>query len=144
MAHSGIREWRIEVDAETSERLSNVRQANTQPEQVLRRLLWRAGYRFTLRNGDLPGRPDLANRTRGWAVFVHGCFWHRHDCPRATTPKRNRAFWLEKFAANKARDARNLASLRRDGFRVEVVWECELAEPDRVLKRLKRSLPPST
>jgi DNA mismatch endonuclease (patch repair protein) len=86
-------------------------------------------------NRDLPGNPDLANRASRWAVFVHGCFWHRHSgCPRSTTPKNNRAFWVAKFDANIERDKRVRQQLRDVGFRVFVTWECE-AEDARVLQR---------
>lgn len=81
-------------------------------------------YRKNVR--ALPGSPDFANRKRLWAVFVNGCFWHQHTgCSRATVPKANHAFWVEKFAANRARDARAVRALRRAGFRVAIIWECE-------------------
>lgn len=80
----------------------------------------------------LPGTPDLVNRRRGWAVFVHGCYWHGHlGCKRATVPKRNAEFWTEKIAANRRRDEAKIAALRALGFEVFVVWECEI---DRVTK----------
>src|SRR5688500_542986 len=95
------------LDEVTSKRLGRIRQADTAPEQTVRRALWALGLRFRRANRDLPGSPDIANRTAHWAVFVHGCFWHAHTgCSKATVPKRNRQFWLEKFAANRARDAR--------------------------------------
>ena len=83
------------------------------------------GHRYRVRNRDLPGSPDVANRSRRWAVFVHGCYWHRHGCKATTTPKRNRAFWEAKFARNVERDAESAAALRKLGFTVVVVWECE-------------------
>lgn len=102
------------------------------------------GHRFRIHNRDLPGSPDIANRTRKWAIFVHGCFWHRHNgCPRTTTPKRNRAFWVEKFEANRARDRRVRAALRRDGYRTVVVWECESEAPSRLRAKLERDLGPA-
>lgn len=106
----------------------------------MRKLLHALGRRFRVHNRDLPGSPDIANRARKWAVFVHGCFWHRHiGCKRATTPSRNRQFWLEKFDANVARDARVQAALRDQGYRVLVVWECESEDVSR-LKTLRRVL----
>jgi len=91
-------------------------------------------------NRDLPGSPDIANRARKWAVFVHGCFWHRHvGCKRTTTPTRNRSFWIEKFRANIARDARVQAVLRSEGYRVIVVWECETEDVIH-LRKLHRAL----
>jgi DNA mismatch endonuclease (patch repair protein) len=103
------------------------RQKDTQPEILVRRALHRLGHRFRVQNRDLPGSPDAANRKRRWAVFVHGCYWHAHEgCPRHTIPKRNRAFWLEKFRANRARDERAAAELREQGYRVFTIWECEV------------------
>jgi DNA mismatch endonuclease (patch repair protein) len=126
------------VDPATSARLGRIRQKDTAAEQAVRRLLHKLGLRFRIRNRDLPGAPDLANRTRLWAVFVHGCFWHAHaGCYRATVPKRNRAFWLGKFSANRARDARALRALRGLGYRVLVVWECELEAPSKLEARLR-------
>lgn len=106
--------------------MSKIRQKGTAPEIGVRRALSFLGYRYTLNNHDLPGSPDLANRSRKWAVFVHGCYWHHHaDCPRATTPKSNTGFWLAKFAANKRRDAEAVDALGRRGYAVITLWECE-------------------
>lgn len=130
------------VDAATSLRLSKIRQKDTTPERLVRALLAGMGLRFRVRNRDLPGSPDIANRSRRWAVFVHGCFWHAHaGCKRATVPKRNRAFWVAKFDANVRRDAAAVAELRRRGFRVAVVWECEVERnPARVARTLTKRL----
>jgi DNA mismatch endonuclease (patch repair protein) len=117
------------------------RQKDTKPEVLVRSLLHRSGHRFRASNRDLPGSPDAANRTRQWAVFVHGCYWHAHQgCPRHTVPLRNREFWEEKFAQNRARDARVAAELRDRGYVVVTVWECEVEQP-RTLERILRSLP---
>jgi len=130
------------TDPETSRRLGRTRQKHTQPEVEVRRLLHELGHRFRVENRDLPGSPDIANRARCWAIFVHGCFWHHHEgCSRATTPKRNRAFWEAKFEANRERDRRVAAALRRGGFSVITVWECETARPEALARRLSRSLP---
>lgn len=125
--------------------MARVRQKDTSAEQLVRSLLTRLGHAFRKSNRDLPGSPDAANRSRLWAVFVHGCFWHRHaDCPRTTTPKRNRAFWETKFDQNGRRDARALAALRRLGYRTVVVWECEIVKrPEAVEKRLVKRLGPA-
>ncbi len=130
------------LDAATSLRMAGVRQHDTSAEQLVRQILRRLGHSYRSKNRDLPGSPDVANRTRRWAVFVHGCFWHRHaGCIRATTPKRNRPFWKEKFEQNRRRDARVLAALRRMGFTAVVVWECEAEEkPARVERRLAARL----
>lgn len=130
------------VDPANSLRLSKIRQKDTAPEKLVRALLHRLGARFRVRNRDLPGSPDVANRSARWATFVHGCYWHSHEgCSRATTPKRNREFWVAKFEANVKRDAAAVAELRRLGFRVAVVWECEIEKhPVRVAARLRRLL----
>lgn len=88
---------------------------------------------------NLPGSPDLANIRLGIAVFVHGCFWHHHrGCRKATIPQRNRAFWLAKFERNRARDRQVARKLRRLGFRVVTIWECDGARLDRLIDRLLR------
>lgn len=119
----------IVVDAETSARMGRIRQRDTAAEQLLRRWMWHAGYRYVTHNRRLPGRPDISNTNRRWAIFVHGCFWHGHQgCPRATTPKRNSEFWRVKIAENIARDARKERALRELGFEVFTIWECQLGE----------------
>jgi DNA mismatch endonuclease (patch repair protein) len=106
--------------------MGRVRQRGTKPEIEVAAALRALGARYRLNVKSLPGSPDFANKTRKWAVFVHGCFWHRHrGCHRATTPTNNRDFWLEKFAANRRRDARSIRALRAMGYRVAIVWECD-------------------
>lgn len=128
-------------DTETSVRMRGVRRKNTAPELVVRRLLHALGIRFRIGNENLPGSPDIANRSKRWAIFVHGCYWHRHGCRATTTPTRNRAFWVEKFRRNIERDSERAAELANDGFRVVVVWECETKRATEVLReRLAREL----
>ena len=104
-------------------------------------MLWRMGLRYRTCVKSLPGSPDIANQRQRWAIFVHGCFWHGHaGCRLATLPKQNRAWWVEKFAANRARDARKCALLRRAGLKVLTVWQCELKSPDKLGRRLTREL----
>lgn len=123
--------------ANVSSRMRSVRQSGTKPELAVRGVLRELRIRYRTKNRDLPGSPDLANRRQGWAVFVHGCFWHQHaGCRRATFPKTNRAFWQAKFDANTARDARSIDELRRRGFDVCIIWECEAADKGAVKKRL--------
>lgn len=113
---------------ERSRRMSLIRSSNTNPELVLRRALHRLGLRYRLRNTQLPGKPDIAFPRLKVAIFVHGCFWHRHEnCKVANMPKSNTAFWQEKFDRNVARDQRNEGALKSMGWRVETVWECELS-----------------
>lgn len=100
---------------------------DTKPEWILRSALHRLGFRYRLGGGGLPGRPDLMLPKYRAVVFVHGCFWHRHaDCKRATLPRTNAAFWKEKLERNVARDAEAVAALEAAGWKVIVIWECEL------------------
>jgi len=123
--------------------MARVRGKNTGPELALRRLLHAAGYRYRLHAPGLPGRPDLAFPRRRAAVFVHGCFWHGHDCPRgARAPKANAAYWSAKIGRNRARDADVQARLGAQGWRALTVWECELKQPAAVLAGLQAALGP--
>lgn len=106
--------------------MSRIRGKNTTPEMVVRRALHRIGYRFRLHGRNLPGRPDVVLAKHMTVVFVHGCFWHRHrKCKNCTTPTKRRAWWLEKLEGNAARDRLHQRALRRLGWKVVVVWECE-------------------
>jgi DNA mismatch endonuclease (patch repair protein) len=117
------------VDKATRSRImGSVRQKNTQPELVLRKALHAMGYRYKLHDKNLPGSPDLVFPKYKAAIFVHGCFWHRHGCKQTTTPVTRKEFWEEKFKTNIKRDKKNVRDLQRAGWRVLVVWECELKE----------------
>lgn len=121
--------------------MAAVRGKDTTPELLVRRMLHRAGLRFRLHRADLPGHPDLVLAGHRVAIFVHGCFWHRHPrCRRTTTPAANRQFWLDKFHANRLRDRRVVRALTRLGWRSIIVWECETREEDRLRKRLIEEL----
>lgn len=121
--------------------MARVRGRDTGPERAVRRILTGLGLRYRLHRRDLPGRPDLALGPRRIAVFVHGCFWHGHDCTRgARRPKQNAGFWAAKIERNRARDARNAADLSALGWRTLVVWECELRKAEVVRARLAREL----
>lgn len=128
--------------------MSRIKSSNTKPELLLRSLLHRAGYRFTVNapnNRKLLGRPDIILPRYKTIIFVHGCFWHRHKgCKQATTPKTHTEFWQAKFAKNVIRDKRNLDQLKTLGWNVIVVWECELKEPEDVMRLIKRQLVPQT
>lgn len=114
--------------AERSERMSRIRGKDTKPELTLRRLLHAKGLRYRLHSAHLPGKPDLVFPRYRAVVFVHGCFWHGHaSCRIANQPKSNSAFWEGKFTRNRERDARNGEMLERAGWRVLVVWECQLS-----------------
>ncbi len=109
--------------------MRRVKGKNTGPELALRRLLIRMGLRYRLHRKDLPGAPDVAFIARKTAIFMHGCFWHGHDCKRgARQPKANAAYWIAKIGRNRARDAANVATLSDMGWRAVVVWECELKD----------------
>ncbi len=124
-----------------SELMAGIRSRNTTPELAVRRIAHRMGLRFRLHRTDLPGRPDLVFPQHRLAVFVHGCFWHRHEgCRYASTPKSRIAFWTEKFAANVARDARQEAALRAHGWRTLVIWQCETKDQTLVAHKLAASV----
>lgn len=114
---------------------------NTKPEIRVRRIAHGLGYRFRLHRRELPGKPDLAFPGRRKAVFVHGCFWHQHKgCGRAAVPQSNIGFWLPKLTRNAARDAAQIAALKKIGWRALVIWECELKNERRVASRIRRFL----
>lgn len=116
--------------------MSGIRGKDTAPEMFVRRGLHRIGYRFRLNNSDLPGRPDLKLTRYNAIIFVHGCYWHRHEgCRYATTPKSNADFWIAKLTRNAERDHEKEEQLRKMGWRVMVVWECALRKRNR--ERLK-------
>jgi DNA mismatch endonuclease (patch repair protein) len=120
--------------------MSRIRGRDTGPERQVRAALHRAGYRFRLHRKSLPGRPDIVLPKYRTVVFVHGCFWHRHSrCRFAYTPKSRVPFWNAKFAANVERDRRNVRELKRLGWRVVTVWECQAASPARWLRKLRGS-----
>lgn len=121
--------------------MGRIKGCDTAPEIAVRSLLHRCGYRFRLHRKDLPGRPDIVLPGRRTVIFVHGCFWHRHHgCKHAYTPKSNVAFWQEKFEGNVARDRKNAKDLKAAGWRVAVVWECEVSRPKKLEARLRKIL----
>lgn len=123
---------------QTSDRMARIRQHATAPELEVRKLASRAGLRFTTNNRDLPGSPDLANRKRRVAIFVHGCFWHAHlHCKKATIPKNNQEFWTNKFKRNRERDSEVSGVLQTRGYRVVIIWECEVSNPALVESRIQ-------
>jgi len=121
--------------------MRRVKARDTTPERTVRRLLTGLGARYRLHRKDLPGNPDIVMPGRRLAVFVHGCFWHGHDCVRGSrVPKANRDYWIAKVARNVARDERTREALTAAGWCVETVWECELKDEAAVSGRLKRLL----
>lgn len=110
--------------------MSRIRGSDTRPEMTIRRFLHSKGFRFRLHVRDLPGRPDIVLPRFRVVIFVHGCFWHQHpNCKFAVMPKTNRVFWEEKLNGNRLRDRRNEQRLRREGWRVFTIWECNLKPP---------------
>lgn len=120
-----------------SEIMARIGPRNTSPEIAVRRAAHRMGLRFRLHRKDLPGSPDLVFPRHQLAVFVHGCFWHRHSgCKNATMPKTRPEFWQRKFDGNVARDARNGVELECLGWRTQIIWECEAENPSRLARIL--------
>ena len=123
--------------------MSAIKGRDTKPEILLRKLLHSLGYRFRIQRKDLPGRPDIVLPRYKTAIFVNGCFWHRHEgCKYASTPSTNSGFWEKKFAANVERDARNYAALKALGWHVVIIWECEVKEI--LISRVIPSIPAPT
>jgi DNA mismatch endonuclease, patch repair protein len=130
---------------ETPEARSRVMRAvkgrNTKPEMTVRRLVHGMGFRYRLHRKDLPGKPDMTFSSRRKIIFIHGCFWHGHDCKRgARIPKNNRDYWVAKIARNRRRDSEHYEALRENGWRALVVWECQLKDRETVAKRIKAFL----
>ena len=106
--------------------MSGIRGQNTKPEILVRSLLHRQGFRFRLHVRDLPGKPDIVLPRYHAVIFVHGCFWHGHDCPLFRLPGTREDFWREKIGRNRANDQKSLEALLREGWRVGIVWECAI------------------
>ena len=124
-----------------SEIMSRIRSQDTAPELIVRRIAHRLGFRFRLHRKTLPGSPDLVFPKHRLAVFVNGCFWHRHEgCSNCTTPKTRPEFWERKFHGNVERDHRNCERLAQLGWRTLVIWECEIENPDRLGRTLATAL----
>lgn len=126
---------------ERSERMALVKSKDTKPEIAVRRLIHRMGYRYRLHSRVLPGHPDLVFPTRKKVIFVHGCFWHRHEgCPNTRLPKSRLDFWKPKLEKNRKRDLAKQRKLRRQGWRMLVVWECQINNEKKLSGRLRAFL----
>ena len=129
------------MDTRTSEQRRRIMQAvksrDTGPEMIVRRLLHRMGYRYRLHQKDLPGKPDVALVSRRKAIFVHGCFWHGHGCPKGRLPKSRLDYWQPKLAKNRERDRKKEEQLRSLGWSVLVIWQCETADLEILALRLQ-------
>ena len=121
-----------------SEIMSKIRGKNTGPEKYVRKELRKRGFKFTLHKKNLPGKPDIVLKKHKTVINVNGCFWHHHNCGRYNIPKNNRKFWLNKFKKNKERDRVNTRKLKKLGWKVYKIWECQLTMKhlDRQLKKL--------
>ena len=133
------------MDRLTAERrswnMSRIRGKDTKPERRVRSVLHKLGFRFSLGRRDLPGCPDIVLTRHGAAIFVHGCFWHRHKkCRNSVLPKTRRAFWLAKLNGNVERDKRNILALKRLGWKVFTVWGCEVANEAKLSQTLHAKL----
>ena len=121
--------------------MSRVQSKDTKPEMLVRSLIHKLGYRFRLHSEHLPGKPDLVFPSRRKIVFIHGCYWHGHGCKRgARIPQTNRKYWLGKISRNKRRDTRLRKILQRDGWKVLVLWECQLKNEKTLTGRIEKFL----
>jgi DNA mismatch endonuclease (patch repair protein) len=124
-----------------SHNMSRIRGRDTKPEMIVRRLVHANGYRYRLHRRDLPGRPDLVFPARRKIIFVHGCFWHRHNCAFGSVrPATNADFWNRKIEGNVVRDKKAEAVLMHEGWRVLVIWECETRDQERLAQTLREFL----
>jgi DNA mismatch endonuclease (patch repair protein) len=129
------------IDPTRSATMRAVKAKNTKTELRVRSLVHRLGFRFRLHRKELPGTPDLVFPARRKAIFVHGCFWHGHDCVRGSRmPKTNCEYWKSKIARNRQRDASNLGKLQTDGWQVLTIWECRIPDSVSLAERLRRFL----
>ncbi len=124
-----------------SRNMSAIRSKNTNPETVVRSLLFALGYRYRLHKKDLPGKPDIILKKHNTVIFVHGCFWHQHkECKRANIPKSNKKYWIPKLERNVERDKINKRELNRLGWNVITIWECETKDSGKITAELKKKL----
>ena len=125
--------------------MSHIRSKNTKPEELVRKYLFSKGFRYRKNVRKLPGCPDIVLPKYKTVIFVNGCFWHKHDCPRFVWPSSNQEYWIPKITSNVERDERNYFMLRNEGWTVIIVWECELkkavadARLEKLINEIKRS-----
>ncbi|MBR0695145.1 very short patch repair endonuclease [Bradyrhizobium lablabi] len=134
------------VDTRTKEQRSRIMKSvstrDTGPELLVRRLLHRLGYRYRLHRKDLPGRPDIVFPGRKRVIFIHGCFWHGHECSKGKLPKSRTEYWTAKIKANQDRDTKVIGLLEKDGWKTLTVWQCELKHLDEIERVLRGFLGP--
>ena len=113
--------------------MSRISSENTKPELIVRKILYQNGVRYRLHSKDLPGKPDISNKKKKFAVFVNGCFWHQHTgCKRSNIPKSNKDYWIPKLERNIQRQEESINSLKEMGWSTFIIWECELKKPDEI------------
>lgn len=122
--------------------MSHIQGKNTIPEILVRKLIFSMGYRYRLHRKDLPGCPDIVFPSRKKVIFIHGCFWHRHNCKKGSLPDANKSFWQSKLEQNKIRDAENLAKLEKNGWKVLVIWQCQIKYTKALETAIKTFLDP--
>jgi DNA mismatch endonuclease (patch repair protein) len=122
--------------------MSRIKGKNTQPEEIIRKLLWSNGYRYRLHEKNLPGKPDIVFLGKKKVILVNGCFWHMHGCSYFKWPKTNSKFWRKKISDNAVRDKKNYKSLSAGGWHYLVIWECETKakSPERLWRKIDRFL----
>lgn len=131
----------VHTPEQRSFNMSRIRGRDTKPEMIVRSLVHGLGYRYRLHRKDLPGKPDLVFPKRRKIIFIHGCFWHMHHCPYGkVVPKTNADFWSNKRRGNKERDKIVVKTLRKAGFQVLTIWECQTRKPDDVKRVINRFL----
>ena len=119
--------------------MARIRSKDTGPEKTVRKLLRKMGYRFTLNNAGLPGKPDIVLTNFKTVIFVHGCFWHRHKgCKDSGIPKSNTLFWKSKLNANVVRDRKNKAAIKKIGWKIITLWECDINKPAKLFGKLSK------
>jgi DNA mismatch endonuclease (patch repair protein) len=137
------KKFKESLSMDRSENMRAIRGKDTQPELFVRSLIHRLGYRFRLHRSSLPGKPDLVFPARRKVIFVHGCFWHCHRCKNGLIPNTNRDFWFKKLRQNETRDAENQKVLRKLGWKVLVIWQCELKDQQKLPGKVIRFLGPA-
>jgi DNA mismatch endonuclease (patch repair protein) len=125
---------------ERSKQMSLVRSTNTKPELRVRRLVHRLGYRYRLHSAELPGKPDLVFPSKGKVIFVHGCFWHGHECKLGRIPKSRIEYWGTKITTNRNRDLMTLSKLGELGWKCLTIWECDLRDESKLIQLIKSYL----
>lgn len=123
-----------------SENMRRIRSKGMKPEMAVRRMVHSLGYRYRLHRRDLPGKPDLVFGPRRAVIFVHGCFWHQHDCRDGKIPSSNTEYWKPKLGRNVERDIQNQMKLREAGWKILTIWECEIYEEDKLKYRIHEFL----